>query len=628
MSIKWTPDLTQKIVYIWDCNKPPENLRNVLLWNNYDLSDYSGCFSLTSLVEENAEKYRKRYLNYVYNSRIPFISRNGYDILCASLIKQKSSYIKTSTVEDIIKLFAAVDCLNLFSGININIRVVSNNVALVKAIKNWCIGGSKTCEWIKFNNSKNPQINWFQKLYAYFPEEVKALGYLLKHIVERWPLRGVGVSEWKASKARTLFVSYLINLSPQGLLKGKYESRYWDKLPDLLNTENHATNWMHLYMKSSIIPNAKSAASTIDLLNKKQKGQQIHVTLDSFLSLSVIFNTLIDWIKLRKFGSHFSDSVSRLGGQDSFIWPLIRSDWESSTRGASAIGHGLYMNLFDSALKALPKQNTGVYLLENLGWEFCFIQTWRASKHGCIIGWPHSSVRFWDLRYFFDPREYSSQCKNPLPRPDYVAISGYLDKRQYINGGYPEEQIMDVEALRFLHLNDNNNELSNNQIKPNQDNSLNLLCLGDADEKSTRFQLELLEKISKLINANLRITLKIHPACRIDLRNFSTLSFITSNLPVNELLSSHDIAFTGNLTGAAIEAYCAGLKTIIALDFARLNKSPLRGIEDVTFVSSSEELLSTLNKFSYSKNSSRKLSAHDIFILDTTLQRWKKMILI
>ena len=300
MSIKWSPDLTHKIVHIWDSNKAPVNLRNVLLWNNYELPEDSGYVSLTSLVEENAEKYRRRYLNYVYNSRIPFISRNGFDILSASLIQQKSSYFKTSTVEDIIKLFAAVDCLNLFSETNINIRVISNNLALVKAIKNWCIGNGNTCEWIKFKNAKNPQINWIQKVYTYVPEEVKALGYLLKYVFERWHLRGVGVSAWKASKAQTLFVSYLINLSPEGLLKGKYESGYWNKLPDLLNTENHATNWMHLYIKSSTIPNAKSAASTINLFNKKQKGKQIHVTLDSFLSLSVILNTLIDWIKLRK----------------------------------------------------------------------------------------------------------------------------------------------------------------------------------------------------------------------------------------------------------------------------------------------------------------------------------------
>ena len=35
------------------------------------------------------------------------------------------------------------------------------------------------------------------------------------------------------------------------------------------------------------------------------------------------------------------------------------------------------------------------------------IHAWRASGHGSITAFPHSTVRYWDLRHFFDVRTYT-----------------------------------------------------------------------------------------------------------------------------------------------------------------------------------------------------------------------------
>ena len=139
------------------------------------------------------------------------------------------------------------------------------------------------------------------------------------------------------------------------------------------------------------------------------------------------------------------------------IWPLFRRDWERSFFGVEAIQNSLTLNLFEKAFADLPKQSIGVYLQENQGWELGMIHSWRDNAHGELIGFPHATVRFWDLRYFFDQRSY---CRSQvaLPMPDFVAASGKSVKSIYLESGYPAKDLVEVEALRFLYLDKANNK--------------------------------------------------------------------------------------------------------------------------------------------------------------------------
>ena len=40
------------------------------------------------------------------------------------------------------------------------------------------------------------------------------------------------------------------------------------------------------------------------------------------------------------------------------------------------------------------------------------------------MGFPHAAVIYWDLRNFFDPRNYQSKSQSDLPLPDYVGMNG------------------------------------------------------------------------------------------------------------------------------------------------------------------------------------------------------------
>ena len=81
-------------------------------------------------------------------------------------------------------------------------------------------------------------------------------------------------------------------------------------------------------------------------------------------------------------------------------------------------GQNLIYNLiniftFDELLKNIPKQKYGIYIIENQSWEYCFIQLWKKYKHGKLIAYFNSSIRFWDLRYLKTKRELNSLKYNP-----------------------------------------------------------------------------------------------------------------------------------------------------------------------------------------------------------------------
>ena len=111
----------------------------------------------------------------------------------------------------------------------------------------------------------------------------------------------------------------------------------------------------------------------------------------------------------------------------------------------------LWIERFDRALRDAPHQVKGFYLCENQGWERAFIHAWRKHGHGELTAVPHSTVRFWDLRYFADPRTVQSFGAARLPQADRVALNGPAAIEAYLDAGFPKEIIRECEALRFAH---------------------------------------------------------------------------------------------------------------------------------------------------------------------------------
>jgi len=340
--------------------------------------------------------------------------------------------------------------------------------------------------------------------------------------------------------------------------------------------------------------------------------------LDTFLSLHVVLLALKDWALFVWKAMSLKGLIDPAPIDKVNLWPLFAKDWHQSTVGTTGISNSLYCNLFDAAMKSLPKQNAGFYLQENQGWEFALIQTWNIFNHCRLIGVPHSSVRFWDLRYFFDPCSYSQSNIKRMPLPYQVALNGKAATDAYLAGGYPSNDLIQVEALRYLYLN-NVNEVPNANLQ-HKNYGLRLLVLGDYLESNTRRQMCLLMKVASLLSEDTSITVKSHPACPICVEDYPELSLSIVTEPLAQLLSKCDVAYTSSVTSAAVDAFYSGVPVISLADPTSLNMSPLRGVSGVHFVRTPDDLIKALTSISSIPVADSRRQY--LFNLDKGFHRW------
>ena len=609
-----------------------EPFDQLILWQSYSESAFPNAVSIPLLVEKNANHLRSRYLHLIYDLGEESIKntklyeslelRSGFSYWWMTLMTEKCNWAKSPCITDVVRLFAFDDWMSHQQSIK-SIKLISDNPELHECIQNWCrarriqFSGHKVVVRSKANST-------LRKIFDRLPHPIQAFIWLIKYLVDRWPLRGIGVKDWERGKSQITFMSYLFNLQPESARLGNFYSNYWTELPNVLDEDKICSSWLHTYVKNSIVPDAKSAGKLIQSFNKKHRGKQVHTTLDAFLNIKIIARTIRDYINIQKVNRLNTVTVSKCLIQkgeliESLLWPLFKKDWKQSFAGMDAIRNLLTLNLYEEAFSRLPKQSIGIYLQENQGWEFGMIHAWRANSHGRLTGFPHSTVRYWDLRHFFDSRNYLKKHLS-IPLPDYQAVSGNEIKKAYLEGNYPSEDLVEVEALRFLYLN----EIDGKQIKKRlSSQKLRLLVLGEYSAINTSLQMNFLKEITGDLS-NIELTVKPHPACPINPADYTELKFEISDQPLSDLFNLFDVAYTSCLTSAAVDAYCAGLQVISVLNPTALNLSPLRGITGVKFVSSSKDLHNALLELSSQSHEDAKRINY--FYVDPALPRWKALI--
>jgi surface carbohydrate biosynthesis protein (TIGR04326 family) len=618
-------------IVIWDYTEsPPEGNSITILWRSYGDPDIPSAVSIPRWVEEHDQALRSRYLSWIYdlgNTKIDKSGRRLIDHLCVrpgfsswwmTLLAEKCNFAKSPQITDAIKLMAFDDWAKTQS--IYKVVFASANIELAKCLQAWC---AKRKISFRFTRKPSPKITRSVLRAAYFstPPVFQALIWLVRHVVSRLALRGAGVSEWKRSNARVTFVSYLFNLVPAALAEGRFDSRYWTQLPDSLDELNCKTNWLHIYIPHELIPNANEAKRIISSFNQTSQGNQVHVTLDSFMNRKVIQSVLLDWARLALKSIQVTSKAKKINSNGLVMWPLFAKDWHDSLSGKVAMSNLIHLNLLDSACQALPLQRVGVYLQENMDWEFALIWAWKAAKHKAIVGYPHSTVRYWDLRYHCDERCYIQDRCNSMPMPDKVAINGFAAMKSYEDGGYPRNNLVKAEALRYNYLKIK----SINEPRITTGSHRRILVLGEFLESDTEKQMNLLEKALGYIKEGVEIIVKPHPASPFNEFLYPNLSMKITNTPVEQLLKDCDMAYTGVMTSAAVDAYCYGIPVISLLDPTQLNLHPLRGELGVWFVTTPEELaraIGAVGKVEVNLN-----NEFDYFYLDDDLQYWHEIIL-
>jgi surface carbohydrate biosynthesis protein (TIGR04326 family) len=622
-------DNFSKIV-IWDTESFSKRDSSFsILWKSLNMHAEEDVLSIPEFIEKNADDIKARYLAWVYELGQMQISNKqlieylefspGFSYWWLTLISEKSVIAKSPCINDALRMIAFDKWANK-NKIS-SIFLVSSNAGLIKSLRQWCERNK-----IPFNADKpevrNQLFTRLDNIFRFVNYFFMSLIWILVYLIRRRKLIGVGLKEWKNSIGKTTFVSYFDNCHPLTIKNGDYKSNYWANLPEVLSKNEQATNWLHLYVRDEVMRSSKYAASAINKLNFPADRLQNHVTLDAFLSINLIARVVVDWVKLFCMGISLQNKIASEKIMSLDIWPLLKDDWYRSFLGPIAVGNVLSFHLFHEAMRLLPKQSHGLYLQENQAWEFGFIQAWNSAGHGGLTGVPHSTVRFWDLRYFFDPRTFQRGGNFNMPMPSKVACNGSMMLKAYKEGGYPEDELIEVEALRYLHL-DKDNSKHASVFFPN-DRTFNLLVLGDYLSINTQRQMKLLNSIGLHLPGKISITIKPHPNCPIRLSDYKNLTIKESIMPIKDLLEECDMVYASSSTSAAIDAYCFGLRVLIFIDPASLNLSPLRLHAGVTFIRTPDELLNKL--INITNMSNKNIDAYEYFNIDGHLPRWKNLL--
>jgi len=600
-----------------------------ILWRSYG-DGVKQLYSLPALVDERADALRERYLAWIYDmgeSRIQgqrlidhLELRPGFSYWWMTLVAKKSSIWESLYINDVLKLLALEE-LVLAHSVSA-IILVSGNKILAQTFRLWCQNAGMSLECRPLSGRMKPE-SAIKRIYHLLPYPVRAGIYLAHYIGQRWPLRQKNEQQNKADKGTTMFVDYLIHLDQNALAMGRFASNFWTELVSAVGSSESKVNWLHHYIQHEAVPSTRQARDLITRFNQNGAGLQFHASLDGALCLSVLLATLIDYGRLAWKSLSLSDvrRKFRPTGSRFDFWPLFKQDWLNSLRGPAAIWNCLCLNLLTRTLGSLPRQKWGVYLQENQEWEMAFIHTWRAAGHGCLIGVPHGPVRHWDLRYFFDRRSYQRTEKNDVLLPDKVALNGPACLAAYRKGGYPEEQLVEVEALRYLYLADRSH------VKTGVHNPLTgplrVLILGDYVPAITHQQMQWLVEAAPLLPGDTIYVVKPHPNCPIKTNDYPSLQFLVKNAPLKELLADCNVAYASSITTAAVDAYCDGLPVVSVLDGESLNMSPLRGMAGVTHVTNPRELAQALLA---APEAGRRAAVQPYFCLDKGLPRWRKLL--
>lgn len=590
-----------------------------VLWNGY--SDERAVLSLPRHVEKHAERLRSRYLAFVHDlgerkvgKRLVdhFRIETGFSLWWMNRVPEKSPF-KSKRIYDCLRLLALEEILTEVKPSTLTVRIA--DAAVATAVGQLCDALGITYESVQL---PKPEFPWSaRRLYDALPHVAQGL-LSFRHALKRWRFRRLRPVVWAGGDRAVFFCSYFFNIDQAAADRGVFYSRQWEALPGWVAAQGGRVNFLHHYLPDAGMRDVPTSLRWLARFNRDATSQGTHAFLESFLSLRVLLRVARRWLslwlvaaKLRGVERHFTPN-----GSAASLWPLLRDDWANSLFGTAAVSNCFWVELFDAALADLPHQPRGLYLYEGQGWETAFLHAWRRHGHGEIVAVPHSSMPFWYMNIYDDPRctAVGTTCDKPLP--DRFAVNGRMARNGLTNAGMPQERLIDVEALRFQYLLD---VPRRDEKARRPEGRTRLLVLGDVLQDQT---LKMLRCVEAMVHGghDVAVTVKLHPACPIDPQEVRDLDCEFTDRPLLEIVSGFDFALSANSTSAGLDALLAGVPVAVFLDGQHVNHSPLRGVRGVRFVSSARELAHAIAGACGHFVAPR---ADEFFWLDEGLSRWR-----
>ena len=607
-------------ITIWDREEKIPEDEFVFFWNGY--KDIGEGKSILLILEENSDEIREKYFQ-IRNEILNEITKKGSFFSNSKKIQRQLLWMSRLIESCIMKSGIYLDILRLLS---IDHVLRNSNLKMIKyvgpkktiaiSLEEYCRRQSIDFCWKKVKPQEN--ILWIRKIWNNLPITIKSIIWFFKYISQHWSLKTLKKPNWFKGKKSIFLFSYFAHLNKESCESGLFFSGQWGILPQLMQKMGNLLNWSHIFLLSRNVPDTRTGLRWLNTFNRDTKKQGAHVFLDTFLDLKLILKSLVLFTKIKfqyiGHGTQIEKSINKI--EYGWLWPVLKIDWLDSIIGTTALYNIFLIQIFDKMLGNIPNQKQGFFLWENQGWEKAFLYAWRKHNHGRIIGIAHSTIRYWDLRY------YDSKIREDyidFPRPHAYAINGPYAWLNLKNSGQPMKHCVKVEAIRYLYLNKlkRSNKREGTKIKK-------LLFLGDINKKRSHDIMLILEKTFLNVDLSLEILIKPHPHNNIILNNYPKLKATLIHTPLIELLKDIDIAFSSVFTSATLDVFSANIPVINYLDPNDINYCSIRGVEGMYYISTADELSKALKKNKFDEF--RNLQKQDFLWLDQDLPKWKGLL--
>lgn len=613
---------------VWDSPEPHDSIDATFVdWNGY--VEGAGTVSILRYVEENADGIRDRYLEWVDQlgeSRIGdrrivdrmAVGASNFSLWWMSSIAEKSFWT-SSTVATVVRLLALDDLVGSVGPVEL--EVVSDRPEVRRSVRRIAVRHGLKCR-SRRAGVESRKTTARRMLAGLVPRPVWAIRAWVDHLSGSRPVRGRRPERWSDSESSLFLLSCFGHLIPDTAADGWFDSRYWHGMYEVFRETGMPTNWVHYLVATPDIPDLATADRWLQRIDANPVDQGNHVFLDSYASPGLLVGALVRW--LRQLPSTFglrAMSKADFGPEvHGFLWPAVRREWLDDLRGRRSMQHLLWLATFEAVCEDMPRQRRGLYLYEGVAWERAFVHAWRSAGHGELVGVPHATVRFWDLRYYLHPLTRERGGPHSLPQPDRLVRNNVTMAEAFDAVGYPAARIVDCEALRYAHLLD----LEPIPRRPDRDGPIKVLVLGEMRPLAVGRMLGMLTEALTMLDFEVDLAMKSHPNSPVRPGDHPRLNLTSVEGSLADLVGDFDAAFSSHGTSAGVDVLMSGLPVVVWLDDSDLNLSDLRGQPGVCFVGTPRELADGLKAIQ--DGTFEVPDVPDFFTLEKDLPRWRSFL--
>ena len=415
-------------------------------------------------------------------------------------------------------------------------------------------------------------------------------------------LSPITTTNFTSSGPRTvnLFIDYYCYTRSNSKTKKNVIPVFWGNLLHKLADENISFDLIHHYVPN-VSPLPSECNSSANCLHSSLSTCSKQLFFESNFSFKILLKVLQAWIKT--FPSSLLVALAlyntgvpaaRLALKEFILWSF----------GTGSLKIILYYNLYLATFQRIYASTThlrAIYLQENLDLEYALLAALRSLPNAECIGYPHSVVRHWDLRFFHPCAQLSSPGTRSLLRyiPDKVLLHGSLNTQQLARCYNNIICFSQVEATRFdevIKYSHTNKRLA---YHPKSEFAI-LAVLGLQNSYNHRLINAIIASAgmlsTKYAMSRIRLGIKIHPQCPFEVlpSSLNTLDIDLENATIIKASSNYDVAVVDSNTSAVIDTLSCRLPSINYLGSRLVDLSPSSSLPDVPSATNSDSLLTAL----------------------------------